>query len=85
LIFLAAKKEFCEITSLPAKYKDPMTNVPYATAAAFSSVRSRYSFFFLKCISFLISIRLNKKPETPNEEMKRKRGRPPLIRSPTPT
>lgn len=32
----------CVITGLPAKYRDPRTMLPYATAAAFKEIRRRY-------------------------------------------
>lgn len=36
------KKRFCPITGLPAKYMDPVTGTPYATAQAFRVIRNRY-------------------------------------------
>jgi vacuolar protein sorting-associated protein 72 len=30
----------CAITGLPAKYRDPLTGLPYATAAAFKKLRA---------------------------------------------
>lgn len=32
----------CAITGLPAKYREPRTLLPYATAAAFKEIRRRY-------------------------------------------
>jgi vacuolar protein sorting-associated protein 72 len=32
----------CFITGLPAKYRDPRTLLPYATAEAFREIRRRY-------------------------------------------
>ena len=37
-----AHKDKCVITGLPAKYKDPVTGMPYATIEAFKKVRARY-------------------------------------------
>lgn len=37
-----AKPNVCVITGLPAKYKDPLTGMPYATIEAFKEVRARY-------------------------------------------
>ena len=37
-----AHKDKCVITGLPAKYKDPVTGMPYATIEAFKKVRERY-------------------------------------------
>ena len=36
------KKRFCPITGLQAKYIDPLTGTPYATAQAFKIIRNRY-------------------------------------------
>ena len=36
------KPNVCVITGLPAKYKDPLTGMPYATIEAFKEVRARY-------------------------------------------
>jgi len=33
------KKEMCVVTGLPAKYKDPLTGLPYATIEAFKYIR----------------------------------------------
>lgn len=33
----------CVITNLPARYKDPLTQLPYATAEAFKEIRRRHS------------------------------------------
>jgi len=37
-----AKPNVCVITGLTAKYKDPLTGMPYATIEAFKEVRARY-------------------------------------------
>jgi len=37
----AAKKEVCVITGQPAKYRDPKTGHPYATAEAFRKIREK--------------------------------------------
>lgn len=36
------EKSVCAITGLPAKYRDPKTGLPYATMAAFKTIRERY-------------------------------------------
>lgn len=36
------QREVCVITKCPAKYKDPMTGMPYADAAAFKLLRQRH-------------------------------------------
>lgn len=36
-------KPVCSITGLPAKYKDPLTGLPYATIEAFKELRQRLS------------------------------------------
>jgi len=36
-------RALCVITNLPARYKDPLTQLPYATAEAFQEIRKRYS------------------------------------------
>lgn len=36
------KRVYCSITGLPAKYVDPLTKLPYATAQAFKIIRNRY-------------------------------------------
>lgn len=36
------KPSVCVITGLPAKYKDPVTGMPYATLDAFKKVRAKY-------------------------------------------
>lgn len=36
------KRVYCSITGLPAKYIDPLTKQPYATAQAFKIIRNRY-------------------------------------------
>lgn len=38
----APKPNVCVITGQPAKYKDPLTGMPYATIEAFKEVRKRY-------------------------------------------
>lgn len=38
-------REYCVITGLPAKYKDPITGLPYATSDAFKKIRSAYEAF----------------------------------------
>ena len=37
-----AKPQFCPITGLPARYVDPITKTPYATASAFKVIRNQY-------------------------------------------
>lgn len=37
-----AKPQFCPITGLPARYVDPITKTPYATANAFKVIRNQY-------------------------------------------
>jgi len=37
-----AKPQFCQITGLPARYVDPITKTPYATANAFKVIRNQY-------------------------------------------
>ena len=37
------QKAYCPVTGLPAKYKDPITGLPYATAQAFRYIREHYS------------------------------------------
>jgi len=37
-----AKPQFCQITGLPARYIDPITKTPYATANAFKVIRNQY-------------------------------------------
>lgn len=37
-----AEKLVCAVTGLPAKYKDPLTGLPYANIAAFKTIRSQY-------------------------------------------
>ena len=32
----------CVVTGLPAKYKDPVTGMPYANAEAFKAIRKEY-------------------------------------------
>ena len=36
------QKAICEVTGLPAKYKDPLTGKPYATLAAFKTIRAKH-------------------------------------------
>lgn len=36
-------EKLCVITGLPAKYKDPLTQMPYATLDAFREIRRRYA------------------------------------------
>lgn len=36
------KRVYCPVTGLPAKYVDPLTKLPYATAQAFRIIRNRY-------------------------------------------
>ncbi|XP_074282603.1 SWR1 complex subunit 2 [Silene latifolia] len=36
------KKAVCAVTGLPARYRDPMTGLPYATKEAFQILRERY-------------------------------------------
>ena len=36
------KRLYCSVTGLPAKYIDPLTKVPYATAQAFKIIRNHY-------------------------------------------
>eukprot|EP00803_Ostreobium_quekettii_P007010 evm.model.scf_65.17 EVM.evm.TU.scf_65.17 scf_65:124137-128253(-) len=36
-----AKRSVCAVTGLPAKYRDPLTGIPYATPAAFKILRQR--------------------------------------------
>ena len=37
------QKAYCPVTGLPAKYKDPVTSLPYATAQAFRYIREHYA------------------------------------------
>ena len=37
-----AERLLCAITGLPAKYKDPLTGLPYANVAAFKMIRSQF-------------------------------------------
>ena len=37
------QKAYCPVTGLPAKYKDPLTGLPYATGQAFRYIREHYS------------------------------------------
>ena len=37
------QKAYCPVTGLPAKYKDPLTGLPYATAQAFRYIREHYA------------------------------------------
>ena len=37
-----AKRLYCPVTGLPAKYMDPLTNTPYATSHAFRIVRNQF-------------------------------------------
>ena len=37
-----AKPQFCPITGLPARYVEPITKTPYATASAFKVIRNQY-------------------------------------------
>lgn len=37
------EKTLCAVTGLPAKYRDPITGIPYATKEAFKILRERYS------------------------------------------
>ena len=37
------QKAYCPVTGLPAKYKDPVTGLPYATAQAFRYIREHYA------------------------------------------
>lgn len=39
---LGPKQETCAITGLPAKYRDPLTNTPYANGEAFKIIRERF-------------------------------------------
>lgn len=36
------KRVYCSVTGLPAKYIDPLTRLPYATAQAFRIIRNKY-------------------------------------------
>ena len=36
------KRVYCSVTGLPAKYVDPLTKLPYATAQAFRIIRNQY-------------------------------------------
>jgi vacuolar protein sorting-associated protein 72 len=36
------EKPVCAVTGLPAKYRDPVTGLPYATLAAFKAIRREY-------------------------------------------
>lgn len=36
------KRIYCKISGLPAKYIDPLTNIPYATPHAFRVIRNRF-------------------------------------------
>eukprot|EP00112_Aurelia_sp_Birch-Aquarium-sp1_P007553 Seg1823.7 transcript_id=Seg1823.7/GoldUCD/mRNA.D3Y31 product="Vacuolar protein sorting-associated protein 72" protein_id=Seg1823.7/GoldUCD/D3Y31 len=36
------EKPICAMTGLPAKYRDPLTGLPYATVAAFKLIRAQY-------------------------------------------
>jgi len=36
------KSQYCVVTALPAKYLDPLTKLPYATAEAFKIIRESY-------------------------------------------
>ena len=36
------RRLYCSITGLPAKYIDPLTKIPYATAQAFRMIRNRF-------------------------------------------
>uniref|UniRef100_A0A183EJ95 YL1_C domain-containing protein n=1 Tax=Gongylonema pulchrum TaxID=637853 RepID=A0A183EJ95_9BILA len=38
----------CSVTSRPAKYKDPLTDLPYATPGAFKLIREKYTEFLRK-------------------------------------
>jgi len=33
---------YCVVTGLPAKYRDPLTKLPYATAEAYNTIRRAY-------------------------------------------
>ena len=33
----------CPVTGLPAKYRDPLTNLPYYSAEAFKTIRAKYA------------------------------------------
>lgn len=37
------QKAYCPVTGLPAKYKDPVTGLPYATGQAFRYIREHYA------------------------------------------
>uniref|UniRef100_A0A183E475 Vacuolar protein sorting-associated protein 72 homolog n=1 Tax=Gongylonema pulchrum TaxID=637853 RepID=A0A183E475_9BILA len=41
-------KLLCSVTSRPAKYKDPLTDLPYATPGAFKLIREKYTEFLKK-------------------------------------
>ncbi|KAK6926231.1 Vps72/YL1, C-terminal [Dillenia turbinata] len=43
LSFSDPQKDVCVVTSLPAKYRDPKTGLPYATKEAFRNIRERFS------------------------------------------
>ena len=36
------QKTYCPVTGLPARYRDPLTNLPYATTAAFRYIREQF-------------------------------------------
>ncbi|XP_071150881.1 vacuolar protein sorting-associated protein 72 homolog [Mytilus edulis] len=38
-----SQKQYCPVTKLPAKYFDPITQTPYATAEAFRLIREAYA------------------------------------------
>lgn len=38
-----SQKQYCPVTKLPAKYFDPITQTPYATAGAFRLIREAYA------------------------------------------
>lgn len=36
------QKKYCAVTGLPAKYIDPLTQLPYATIDSFKTIREAY-------------------------------------------